>query len=133
MQQHTVLQVWITICNGNRWHFQYHDVFISTIAYFGQGNKGIAFRNYSKSILSSDSTCHIAIHLSNNLSIDVLTSWHSWKLSHYKLPSMCFACYKLHPFCSQWCVYSEWNAVLRCAMHGQIYLVISTFHNHRNL
>lgn len=23
-----------------------------------------------------------------------------------------FACYKLHPFCSQWCLCSEWNAVL---------------------
>jgi len=38
----------------------------------GTGRKGITFRNYSKGILSSDSTCHIEIHLSNNLSIDVL-------------------------------------------------------------
>lgn len=132
MQQHIALQVWVTIFSVSRWHFQHHHVFISTIAYFGQGKKGFAFRNYREVILSSDSPCHIEIYLSSNLPIYALIFLAFLKLICSFL-ACAFACYRMHPFCSHWCLYPEWNAMLCYAMHGQRYLIISTFHSHGSL
>lgn len=86
-------------------------------------------RNYSKGIFSSNPTCHTEIHLSNNLSTDVLIfsileNYHIISIPACVLPATNCILSALSDVCIQ-------TEMLRFAMHGQRHVYLNISHPQR--